>query len=229
MVILLCVSLFVIAYLFGFSGLHNNKKPKDDKIKIACVGDSVTYGHGVANWPTNNYPAQLQRLLGDKYHVSNFGVSGSTAQNDSDKPYMETKAYQHSLSFNADIVVIMLGTNDTKTHNWEDLQAFLKDYNILINSYKQNNTNVKIFVCSPVKAFFVKENQFNGASSFDIQPKIVEQIANSIQSFCAENDYYYIDMYSNIASKEMFSRDGIHPNKEGALYIAHIVAQSIIM
>ena len=34
------------------------------KIKVACVGNSVTYGYGIKNRETNCYPAQLQQMLG---------------------------------------------------------------------------------------------------------------------------------------------------------------------
>jgi len=41
-----------------------------DKIKVACVGDSITYGLGVSSWPENNYPVVLENLLGTEYHVN---------------------------------------------------------------------------------------------------------------------------------------------------------------
>lgn len=46
------------------------------KIKVACVGNSVTYGHGIENREKNSYPAQLQRMLGNEYEVANFGKAG---------------------------------------------------------------------------------------------------------------------------------------------------------
>ena len=44
-----------------------------DKIKVACVGNSITYGSGVADREVNAYPVKLQGMLGDKYEVGNFG------------------------------------------------------------------------------------------------------------------------------------------------------------
>ena len=57
----------VFAYLYnqGLSGLYINTQPKDGQIKVACVGDSITYGHSVSNWKENNYPKVLQELLGE--------------------------------------------------------------------------------------------------------------------------------------------------------------------
>lgn len=66
---------FAYLYFNGMSGMSNTTEAKDGQIRIACVGDSTTYGHGISNWPKNNYPAILQNLLGEGYHVNNYGVS----------------------------------------------------------------------------------------------------------------------------------------------------------
>ena len=47
-----------------------------DKIKVACIGDSITFGVGAKPRNTMSYPAQLQKILGDKYEVMNCGKSG---------------------------------------------------------------------------------------------------------------------------------------------------------
>ncbi len=104
-------------------------------IKIACVGNSITYGSGIVNRDKNSYPAQLQYYLGDKYKVVNFGVSGATVLSEGDFPYISTKEYNESKAFQPDIVLIKLGTNDSKAHNWKFSNSFLKDYKRLVNSY----------------------------------------------------------------------------------------------
>ena len=75
LVILSIVGIGVFIYLYnnGLSGLYNNTEPKEGQIRVACVGDSITYGHSVSGWGKNHYPAVLQQLLGDGYHVANFG------------------------------------------------------------------------------------------------------------------------------------------------------------
>ena len=112
--IAVATTIFLILYFNGFSGIHNHTDAKEGQIKIACVGDSITYGHGIANWPKNNYPAQLQEFLGDEYHVSNFGHSGKTLSDNGDQPYTESEQYSLSQSYGADVLIIMLGTNDSK-------------------------------------------------------------------------------------------------------------------
>ena len=61
---------FSYLYFKGLSGVRFYKNGKDT-IKVACVGDSVTYGYGISNWPKNNYPFILESFLGDEYTVNN--------------------------------------------------------------------------------------------------------------------------------------------------------------
>lgn len=88
------------------------------KVRVACVGNSITYGAGIAAREQNSYPAQLQYYLGEDYEVRNFGVSGCTSLQQGDYPYVQTGAYAQSLEFRPDIILIKLGTNDSKPQNW---------------------------------------------------------------------------------------------------------------
>lgn len=105
-------------------------------IKVACVGNSITYGAGISNREKNSYPAQLQYYLGDDYEVRNFGSNGATAQSDGDYPYVRTGVYGESKNFLPDIVLIKLGTNDTKPQNWKDEKHFMEEYQTLIDTYR---------------------------------------------------------------------------------------------
>ena len=106
-------------------------------IKVACVGNSITYGAGIVNRDKNSYPAQLQAYLGEKYEVRNFGRNGATALLKGDYPYMETEEYKQSLAFLPDIVFIKLGTNDSKPLNIKYKRKFKSDYLKLIRSYQE--------------------------------------------------------------------------------------------
>src|SRR4051812_33998320 len=89
-----------------------------EKIRVACVGDSITFGVGTADPKTQSYPTQLAALLGDGYEIGNFGVSGATMLNHNDRPYIQTKSCGRALEFLPNLVVIALGTNDSKHRNW---------------------------------------------------------------------------------------------------------------
>ena len=119
-------------YNNGFSGKLANGVPKEGQIKVACIGDSITYGHGIKDWSANNYPAQLQEILGDAYHVANFGSSGACVNPEGDQPYVSRDVYKAALEYDADIIVFMMGTNDSKPENWTNADDFMKDYKELL-------------------------------------------------------------------------------------------------
>mgnify|MGYP001688824710 CR=1 FL=1 len=110
---LMVCGLLLIA-LFGTA-----KKP----IKVACVGNSVTFGYGFTNRETTCYPYVLQQLLGAHYEVKNFGHSGTTLFSEGHRPYIQQPEYQAALAFKADLVVIHLGLNDTDPRNWPNYNS----------------------------------------------------------------------------------------------------------
>jgi acyl-CoA thioesterase-1 len=94
---LLPLLLFVLATL-----LHAQKSAP----VIACFGDSLTAGHGVADGHT--YPDVLQTVLdshGYHYRVLNFGVSGDTTKDGVNR-------LQNVLAAHPAIVVVEFGGND---------------------------------------------------------------------------------------------------------------------
>ena len=99
--------------------LNSHKAPKRDAVRVACIGNSITDGHGIDMNDVKGYPAQLQKLLGSDYQVKNYGVSGRTLLKKGDQPYWKEQAWRDAQSYKADIVVIKLGTNDSKPENWQ--------------------------------------------------------------------------------------------------------------
>lgn len=96
---------------------------------VAAVGDSITAGY--LSSCGENYPNQLQRMLGPRYHVANYGVGGTTLMRRADNPYWHTSAFAKARGSNADIVVIMLGTNDAKRFQWPTLHGqYVSDYKV---------------------------------------------------------------------------------------------------
>ena len=225
-IIILVLVAFLILYYNGLSGLHNHKRVDDGKIKVACVGDSITYGHGISGWAKNNYPAQLQNILGEEYAVANFGHSGRTLSDNGDQPYTESKQYKLSQEYGADVIVFMLGTNDSKPENWQDADAFIVEYEKLINKYKENNPNAKIILCTPAKAFF-PDGKNDGTTNFDIQPNIVDQIRTKILAFALLNEYECVDIYNVTRNHPEWFKDNVHPSKDGANAIAQAIAAKI--
>jgi len=216
----------------GLSGQYANTDAKEGQMKVACIGDSITYGHGISNWEENNYPVQLQKILGEEYHVANFGSSGACVNPDGDQPYISREVYQNSLDYEADILVFMLGTNDAKPENWTNSDNFIKDYKELLNSYLTGkNPPSEIYVGLCAEAYYTEENDpETGIAEFDIQPAIVDQIVTEMKNYVESCDttIKIIDVHTlTEAHPEWFAKDGIHPDKDGARAIAEFVAEHI--
>lgn len=215
---------YLYLYNHGMSGrMLEVDPPAEGQIKVACVGDSITYGHGIKNWAKNNYPVLLQNKLGESYHVQSFGVSGRAVQPNSDQPYTALEHYQQSLSYDADVVVFMMGTNDSKPENWFGADAFKTELLTLLDSYG----DAKIYLCTPATAFFL-DGQTSGPAEYDIQPLVVTEIAQIITDVAAERGDTLIDINALTADHpEWFATDGVHPNNDGAAAIAEAVHQAI--
>ena len=150
--LLLCLALCMSLLPAGFASAA------DAPIRVACVGDSITYGHNPASPSgqpriTNNWATLLGNKLGADYAVSNFGVSGTTVMKNGDSPYWNQSAYRNSLSSNPDIVVIMLGTNDSKPANWAKKDQFAGDLKALISEYQNLSTRPAVYVATSATAY----------------------------------------------------------------------------
>lgn len=190
-----------------------------EKIKVACVGDSITAGAGVKD-PKNRYPVQLGELLGADYDVKNFGNSGSTMLDDGDKPYKQQKSFTDAVAFAADIVVIKLGTNDSKPQNWTKKDGFAASTKSLVEAFQKANPKGKIFLCYPVPVI--------AQGNFGIRDEIVKnEIIPLIKKTAEEMKLPIIDLYAALDKKPELFPDRVHPNDDGAKLIAKSVFEAV--
>ncbi|HEX8914120.1 MAG TPA: GDSL-type esterase/lipase family protein [Humisphaera sp.] len=193
---------------------------KDPVIKVACVGDSITYGAGIKDRDVNSYPAVLGKLLGDKYEVKNFGNSGSTLLRAGDKAYHKQKEYAAAIAFKPDIVVIKLGTNDSKPQNWAKKADFAADYKKLVADFKAANPAAKVYAALPVPVY--------GTGNFKITDEVVKpEVIPAIKQVAADEKLEVIDLYAALSDKPKLFPDKVHPNAEGAKLIAKAVYKAI--
>jgi len=190
--------------------------------KIACIGDSITYGSGIIGRDSLAYPQQMQRMLGKKYKIENFGVSGATMLKNGNKPYWKQNEYQEALTFKPKIVVLMLGTNDSKPINWDRYKnEFEKDYNEMISNFQQLKSKPKIYIGLPPP---VIKNRWG------IQKEIVEGVLLEIlEKIALENDLELIDFYSMLKNMNTMIPDNIHPNADGAERMAVTAVSKILL
>ena len=137
----------VFSLLAAPASAASKKKLKAQPIRVACVGNSITYGTGIEDRARDSYPSQLQRMLGDKYVVGNFGKPGATLLYHGHRPYVVQKEFKEALAFKGDIAVIHLGINDTDPRNWPNYRdEFVKDYLSIMDSLRAANPKVRFIL-----------------------------------------------------------------------------------
>jgi alpha-L-fucosidase 2 len=186
------------------------------EIKVACIGDSITNGGGKNK--SSFYPTQLDSLLGDRFQVLNCGESGATMQNDGNKPYWYQKDLNNVFVYKPDIIVIMLGTNDSKTNNW-NAASYERNYQLMIDTLNTIDTKPQIYLCFPPPAYSSAHTINNSTIQSGVIP-IIEKISK-------RNNLPIIDVYNGMSKMSDLFPDGIHPNEKGIKIMSEIVAKSI--
>ncbi len=193
-----------------------------DKIKVACIGNSVTYGYGHSNPAETSYPSQLGRLLGDEYVVGNFGKSGATLLNKGHRPYTQQPEYKAALEFAPDIAIIHLGLNDTDPRNWPNYRdRFIPDYLALIDTLRSINPKVEVKICRMTPIFHWHRRFKSGTRDW------YAQIQETIEEVAQIAGTELIDLQELLYHRPDLMPDALHPNEEGAGIIARRVYSAI--
>lgn len=225
-VILALLGLILLSLLWtGYKGYYfpiRIRNTEDGIKKVACVGDSITYGFQINNWFSYQYPRLLQILLGDQWYVRNFGLSGSTAMRSANMSFRRFTNYRKSLAFQPDIVVIMFGTNDANPQNWRGEDVYRSEYRDLLRSYQSLSSKPDLFLMTP-PAPFRTETEADAAMKDHIELE-----RESIQALASELNGNVIDLFTEAKEHpDWFQADGIHPNAKGAMEIARLVYDRI--
>jgi len=195
--------------------------PAAEQVRIACVGDSITFGSRIENRLYNAYPFQLGRMLGPGYQVRNFGVSGATLLRNGNKPFTTLPEFQEALRFRPSIVLIKLGTNDSKRINRPFFGEFKADYQQLIRSFRDVNPAARIILLLPVPAF-------NHGEEIGISPAAIrDRIIPMIEDVAYESGCEILDLYHHFLDKPDMFPDNVHPDRMGARLMALRVLEAI--
>ena len=217
--------------------LKARQTPQPGAIRVACIGNSITDGHGIDMRTTYGYPALLQKKLGKDYWVKNFGVSARTMLNKGDFPYMNELAWQDALAFKPDVVVIKLGTNDSKPENWQYGSEFRQDLEQMITTLRPDlvqpakkakkdkkaavvEAKPRILLCTPIPAF---------KSTWNINDSVIVNAIIPIQQEVAKKyGLQVVDLHTLYANDgDKMLDDGIHPDGKGADRLAEIIAEAL--
>jgi lysophospholipase L1-like esterase len=188
-------------------------------IKVACVGDSITAGAGLA---TNDaYPAVLGRLLGTNYQTSNFGVGGTTVLRAGDYPYWNTTAFQNATNSAPNIVIIELGANDSKPQNWQYKSQFAGNLSDMIDVFAKLPSHPRVLVCQCTPAYGVAAN---------INPVVIKnEVIPIIKQVAKDKGVMTVNLYTPMSRRPELFADLLHPNVAGAAILAKTLHGALLM
>ncbi len=211
------------------------------KIKVACIGDSITFGYGLSNRASESYPALLQVLLDKifpgKYEVRNFGNSGSGIYLDSlrgtqKRGYRWMDEHKLALAWKPDIVISNLGINDCGEYIKEytgkrKRGQFISDYKALLSDYtacrRDSNLSPPAILIWSKFSPLCKGQRFYRSNEPFLMQKDIALVANDFDAHC-------IDMLEPLRENmdDFISNDKIHPNANGMLVIAKTTFHALL-
>lgn len=194
------------------------KKGAAQPVRVACVGNSITYGTGIADRKHFSYPVQLQQMLGNGYVVGNFGKPGATLLYKGHRPYVEQPEFKEALRFKGDIAVIHLGINDTDPRNWPNYRdEFVKDYLSIMDSLRAANPKVR-FILARMTPIADRHPRFQSGTK-----QWHDEIQTAIETVARVSGAELIDFHEPLYPYPNLLPDAIHPNPEGAGILAKTV------
>lgn len=200
------------------------------KTKIACVGNSITYGYGLSDQDrsTKSYPGRLQALFGTaNYTIENDGVNAMTMTNKDNSSYWKTSAFSQVFAFQPNIITIKLGTNDTKPQYWDSYGRgvqYKADYLAMIDTFSHMASKPKIWLVLPVPVFSNPT-----ATSWGIRDSVIKKIIPIIKEIGTERNLPVIDANTPLLSFPQYFRvDGVHPDSTGLDTIAHVIYRALL-
>lgn len=223
---LLASMLALLTCLCGLLPLSGcvQKRPREDdngKLRVACVGDSITFGFDLPRREETCYPAVLNGLLGERFVVENFGAPGAGVLRQGELPYLRLEEYARATAFRPNVVLVLLGTNDGKARNRRLLEDdFVTDYRVLLDSFRQLPSAPVVFACLPPPVFGVNESGIDPAL---VNMEVVARVRQAAKAACVP----VIDLHTPLIGHAAWFPDGVHPSREGAALLATSIHAAI--
>lgn len=153
--------------------------------------------------------------------MKNFGVNNACANFSGDLPYGRLPQFRRALRYMPDVVLLMLGTNDSKKFNW-DAAGFREGYTRILDAFLNLEKKPEVLLMLPPHIF----SHF-GPDIFALsEERLASDIIPAISGIANEKGLKLLDLHSAVADKSLFN-DGVHPGRDGAAIIAEHACSAI--
>lgn len=189
-----------------------------EPLRIVCVGDSITSGWGGNQ--QDSYPSVLGRLLGPNYEVVNGAGSGCVILKKGRNPYWDNPAFKRVTESSPRAIVFMLGTNDANPASWTDHHGeFEADATALIAHFKNLPSKPLVLIALPPPV--------GAGNSFGTKEENAVEVRRILREVAVKNRLPVIDVNAAMTVRPELFKDGVHPNREGARFLAQTVAKGL--
>lgn len=184
-------------------------------LRVACVGDSITYGDQIDDRENRSYPAALERLGQGRLDVGNFGVNGATALSAFFRTWTDTQACRQALQSAPGAVVVMLGINDLLGFR-DRLDEYPAALRAVVARFQALPSKPRLFLCTltPIAP---------PESAQEANRLIRETMNPAIRAVAAETGAAVVDVAAVFPNRMDLLPDGLHPTAAGAEIIARAV------
>ena len=188
-----------------------------DALKIACVGDSLTHGYGLFNRNRDSYPSQTSALLPPGWEVRNYGFNGACATDGHDDFYLNNDL-EELVRWNADIIILMLGSNDSKDSIWESRLNYIKGLEKILNRIKGIKTHIILMTPPPCHLNF-----------FGIQnDRIHNEIIPALRQYSLQEGYPLLETGPLFLNEEGIYLDNIHMTPKGYAILSRFIGDVLL-
>lgn len=207
--------LLALSVAISFSG------PARAQVKVFANGDSITFGVGASDGGTRSYAPVLDDLLGPEFTVERDATGGATLLKRGQPSFFNTQGVANTVRANPDIIIVLLGTNDSKPSNWAYRDEFVGDYLELVDTYRAMPGEPDIYLCLPPPAAELPNDIRGSVIANEVLPRILE--------VARQRNLRVVDLHTPfLDSLTSLFPDGIHPNDEGHRIVANRIRDAIV-
>ena len=200
-------------------------------IRLLFQGDSITdAGRDKRNYHNlgPGYPKYASELIAEKYPDTSFefinlGISGNRTGE------LFDRLYSDAISLQPDVISILIGINDV-WHREPPLHIYTTDEQIELN-YREilkrikKETKAKILILAPY--VLDAEDKVNLRKGLETVLPIIEGLAKEYADAYVPLDVLFAKALETQPVPMYYSSDGVHPNDNGAKFIAKHYAEAI--
>ena len=200
-------------------------------MRILFQGDSITdAGRDQRNYHDmgKGYPKYASEMLREAFPTAelefiNLGISGTrTAQ-------LSDRLYKDAIALEPDVVSVMIGINDI-FHRHDSNHVETTDEQVEVNFKTilmrlRMQTNAKIVVLAP----YLLDCDNREAQRADLERllPIIRKYAAKYADVYIPTDLLFEEALKTQPCPKFYSRDGVHPNEEGAKFIGKLYFEAV--